>query len=405
MREHPIPTDITNYRFHIIGTMTLKQFGEVALGVIVAFLLYMTNLPVVVKWPLIIFSVGLGGAAAFIPIAERPLDHWIVTFYKALYKPTQFFWKRTERIPEPFLFKPRDNEKPQEEELDLTPYKRQRIKEYLHSVPSETPYSPSFTEDETARMQSILDSFSTTPVTSTSSTPIRENAVKPTLSVRVRDIRAPESNDLTTPILSQAAPTTAILPQATEESPISPAALFETSELLPDQEQSASKRLIDQTPQVSTPSELNQTHQDHTIIHSTQDTKTNTPTVEIAADEIIQVAAPSRTSSQSRHIPESTTNDDDLSLFPDLPTEPNKIVGIVVTQNNELIPEAIIEVKNDRGEVQRAVKTNALGQFFITTPLMDGDYTITIEKEDFVFEPYQIQLSGQVVRPIKIQSL
>jgi hypothetical protein len=36
MKEHPIPQDITNYRFHIVGSMTLKQFGECAAGVIIA---------------------------------------------------------------------------------------------------------------------------------------------------------------------------------------------------------------------------------------------------------------------------------------------------------------------------------------------------------------------------------
>ena len=35
MREHPIPQDITGYKFHIIGSMTLKQFLEIAIGVIV----------------------------------------------------------------------------------------------------------------------------------------------------------------------------------------------------------------------------------------------------------------------------------------------------------------------------------------------------------------------------------
>ncbi|MFZ1720933.1 MAG: hypothetical protein WAU07_00325 [Microgenomates group bacterium] len=395
MREHPIPTDITNYRFHIIGTMTLKQFGEVALGIIFAFLINFTNLPVVIKWPLIVFSVGLGAAAAFIPIAERPLDHWITTFFRALYKPTQFYWKRTERIPEPFLFKPRDNEAPVEEEFDLTPYKRQRIKEYLHSVPTETTYGASFTEDETVRMQSILDSFSTTPVTVSPTTPIREHAVKPSLSVRVRDIRAPETNDS--------------IPQTHEQ-------IFNAHSTIPD---------LSTVPNVSQSHELPQTEGFSLPLvssilepESMQQDITANP-IEINPDEVIQVTAPIHEMSQTQNTQMQPQYENlhtqadslhhhslpDLPEFPNLPLEPNKIVGMVITRQNELIPEAIVEVKNQQGEVQRAVKTNALGQFFITTPLLDGEYTITVEKESLTFEPYQIMLNGQIIRPITIQSL
>ena len=38
MKQHPIPQDITGYKFHLIGAMTLKQFAEVAVGAIIAFI-------------------------------------------------------------------------------------------------------------------------------------------------------------------------------------------------------------------------------------------------------------------------------------------------------------------------------------------------------------------------------
>ncbi|MDQ5951410.1 MAG: hypothetical protein QG639_691, partial [Patescibacteria group bacterium] len=58
MKEHPIPQDITNYRFHIVGSMTLKQFGEVLVGVIISFIIYQTNLIAIIKWPLIVLFFG-----------------------------------------------------------------------------------------------------------------------------------------------------------------------------------------------------------------------------------------------------------------------------------------------------------------------------------------------------------
>lgn len=134
MREHALPQDVTGYKFHIIGNMTLKQFGEVAAGCIVGFLLYQTNLYPMIKIPLIILAAGSGALIAFVPIEERPLDQWITAFFRALYRPTQYYWKRMVKIPEPFLYEPRVELKTVVADVDLTPARRQRVKDYLRSI-------------------------------------------------------------------------------------------------------------------------------------------------------------------------------------------------------------------------------------------------------------------------------
>ena len=77
---------------------------------------------------------------------------------------------------------------------------------------------------------------------------------------------------------------------------------------------------------------------------------------------------------------------------------------MVLTSQNELIPGAIIEVKTDTGYVARAVKTNALGQFFITTPLKEGKYVVTIDKEGFSFPPQELIVDGSQLAPMEIHS-
>ena len=91
--------------------------------------------------------------------------------------------------------------------------------------------------------------------------------------------------------------------------------------------------------------------------------------------------------------------------FPEAPTEPNKLVGMVLTKANDLVTNAIVEVLKADGTVARAVKTNALGQFFITTPLANGNYTLEIDKDGLTFEPLTLSLDGTVVKPIEIRSL
>ena len=135
MQEHLIPQDIVNYKFHIVGNLDLKQFGEVGLGVIIGFSLFYSNVIFFIKWPLIITSVTTGLVAAFVPIADRPLSHWLKTFALVIYQPTKFYWKKTLHIPDYFLFEPRDkNIVANVDEINYTPIRHLKMQQYLTSL-------------------------------------------------------------------------------------------------------------------------------------------------------------------------------------------------------------------------------------------------------------------------------
>lgn len=388
MQEHPIPQDITNYRFHIIGSMTLKQFGEVLLGVIIAFVIFQTNLIDFIKWPLILSSVGIGFAMAFVPIEERPLDHWIFTFFSVLYKPTKFFWKREPHIPDLFTFKPREDTKNQEPVLDLTPAKRERIKEYLGAVPQKKSVSSDFNSDELLRMQSILNSFTDVSVAQTTVTKMQPKKEKPRMDVRVRKMRKPvDTEDI----------------------------IFENTNTYLD---------IDQTNSLnqSTPTAKSRLSKNKSMLSPDQVAQD----IQVPKEELIKNSNQQESKEQSFKTPlqdtshrsflksESNTHEDVIAQsnvsynsdlpFPIKPTEPNKVVGMVLSPNNEIITNAIIEIQTPDGAIARAVKTNALGQFFITTPLKPGDYNIIIEKKGFQFTPQHLKIDGSIVPPMEIRS-
>ncbi|HEX6977141.1 MAG TPA: PrgI family protein [Patescibacteria group bacterium] len=92
MEQHPVPQQISSYQFHLVGDMTLKQFLQLAGGVVVGIVFYATGLPGIIKWPLILISVAIGGAMAFIPFEERPLEQWFIAFFRSIYSPTIFVW-------------------------------------------------------------------------------------------------------------------------------------------------------------------------------------------------------------------------------------------------------------------------------------------------------------------------
>ena len=405
MKEHPIPQDITGYRFHIVGSMTLKQFGEVLVGVIIAFLIYKTNLFFLIKWPLIILFFGGGLISAFIPIEERPISHWMTTFFGILYKPTQFFWKRKYNIPAPFLYKGDDQNMITVQELDLTPARRQRIKEFLNSTSAIEPLPEDLTYQEQSQIASVLTLFDETPATGTVEPAHFE---KPDLKVRVRSLRVdtPETFEETTTIYVDEVQT----PETTSPEATTPADMERFADVLPAPEIQAGieddtqKKVYLDTQQVAQNIEIPE-EQTVTVDSPFADTKEEPKIFQSTVTPNENSYLPAENNAKTT---ETVTNEATFNIdlpFPQKPTVPNKLVGMVLASTNELIPEAIVEISSETGNVVRAVKTNALGQFFITTPLKPGKYVLNVQKTNYTFEPLSIELKNKIVDPLEIRSV
>lgn len=96
MGPHPVPQNVTSFQFKLVGDMTLKQFLYLAGGAGSAYLIFVffsTSYPLI-SWPLIFILILLGASFAFMPIASRPLDHWVKAFFKAIYSQTRFSWSK-----------------------------------------------------------------------------------------------------------------------------------------------------------------------------------------------------------------------------------------------------------------------------------------------------------------------
>lgn len=392
MQQHPIPQDITGYRFHIVGSMTLKQFGEILLSVIVAFIIFSTNLLAIIKWPLILLTITIGIVAAFVPIQEKPLTHWISTFVKVMYKPTKFFWRREINIPEFFLFQSLATTIVQEPEIDLTPAKRQRIKEYLGSVPETSSFSTDFTPDEVDRMQGILASFNTVQTTTVVVKQIKVEAQKPNLDVRVRSMRAQKDVDVEAVEINE----------KNEEEFIEPESMFEKKINEPEVQKKEKARVGLSADQVA---QNIQVPEQNTITLSTKQEEKEREFVDASATDMSEKVFMENSSPETINI----GNTRDVSFnsdlpFPIKPDKPNKLVGMVLSRTNDLLSDSIVEVQTLEGAIERAVKTNALGQFFITTPLKNGEYSVKVEKEGYQFQPLHISINGTIIQPIEIRS-
>lgn len=347
MQEHPVPQNVTGYEFHLIGQMTLKQFFTAGAGVLFAVLTNATNLPVIFKYPLVaIFFLG-GAALAFLPYEGRPLDRWFFAFIKSIYRPTMFFWKKTQNVPAPFTYT-------QPRFLDTSPtvdfkgLRSSRVHEFLQTIPKSEVWEDKdfFSSDD--KLAEIMALFSQTTT---------GNLQPPTV-----------------PSITKTAPR-----RTKNEESVS---VFIQPPIPPSPPRSVE---IKSQTEIVSPN------------HRSPDTASTSfaPPAPVKVESLIK---PSRAG-----LNPVTTN---LGLpFPKPPNKPNMVVGMVFSKDNKMLDGTIIEiVRQSDGIPVRALKTNALGQFAVITPLESGQYEIRIEKEGYSFDNASLILNNEVVPPILIQA-
>lgn len=93
--------------------------------------------------------------------------------------------------------------------------------------------------------------------------------------------------------------------------------------------------------------------------------------------------------------------------IPSLTTKPNILSGVVKGPDGKGLENTLLIVKNERQEPIRAFKTNSLGQFMLTSPLLNGNYTVEVnpaEGTNLTFDIISVQLKGDFVSPLEIVS-
>lgn len=349
MQQHPVPQNVTSYQFRLIGEMTLKQFLELAGGGVIALLFYATNLPETLKWALIILSLFFGFALAFLPIEERPLDQWIIAFIKAIYRPTQYIWQKQSTIPAFFQYTPTAREA---DSTATSPTTNQNINQYLTSLPRD---QDTETKD-VKRIQSVLNLFT------------QEESFQP-----IQKSSAPIPS--ATPPPNQATSSQSTSTQATNNAPAGPT-------------QRSSKK-------------INTAPQEPVKVHQPKKTKKETT----PQQKVIYQTPPAPTTTQKlKKKPGVAATTSNKLPFPSKPNTKNTVVGMVITPENKILENALIEIKNEEGVPVRATKTNQLGQFFSATPLKNGHYQIEVEKKGYNFDTIDLEVTGQLIEPLEIKA-
>lgn len=341
MEQHPIPQQISSYQFKLVGDMTLKQFFQVAGGVIVSLIFYSTPLHPIIKWPLILISAGLGAAMAFLPFQERPLERWIFAFFRSIYSPTLYSWKKAEKPPVYFT------------ETAVVPA--------VNNVPTgiTTEINSKKLEDAEKSFLSKIGGL----FTINNQTPVSNNQTQPV---------APMQSPAVAPV-SFTPPVVKVDNTTTEPVTRNPTPVLTTPQQVPTViTKSAPKLVVEESSPVST--------------------RNPTPVTEITGEAIKEK--------------EITSNTVEFSIDAAPPSPPiviNTVVGQVMDQDRKIIEGAIMEIKDSAGRPVRALRSNKAGHFIIVTPLANGKYEITTEKDGFKFEPVSFETKGEMIPAIAIR--
>lgn len=356
MEAHPVPQNISSFEFHLIGDMTLKQFTYLAAGLAIGYVMYVffvTPFPLI-AWPIIAVSVLSGAAFAFVPIQDRPLDHWMGAFLKAIFTPTQREYKSK-------TFPKND------------PRFTNRLNTYLSQVAAMPP---------------------TVPITQTQLVPVNIQ---------------PNPQQLNRPALlpNMQLPTQQTAPEPEKKPEFSKEELRKTVDLAKEAQQIQSKIII-------TEQELNQIKSNAAIpdanpkVFATDFQKLLIGLQKLnqqASEVSYEIATVTRTPSQPTNIVKLENYQKTPGVIaPTLTTIPNIINGVITDIMGNYADGAIIVAHDKQGTPVRALKTNKLGQFIAATPLPNGTYMITVEKDELLFDAVQLETKGEILNPIVLSA-
>lgn len=418
MIEHPVPQNITSYEFRLIGSMTIKQFILLLAGGGLAFLAYSTNLPGFLKWPLVITAVLSGVAMAFLPYEERSLDEWFINFVKAIYRPTKYYWRRTPQPPGFFTYQAVPSAMAEARKPDLSPYRQTQVKQFLSSLGGAAEVAPTDPLDLLGKGGGMDALFSQVQAAPNVAPATREVITKPSLQTRPRPLG---SEKRTTTVF--AAP--ALPPQPVpQEKIVAPQPVRPTPPTTAQTPAPAAPAPPRPAPILLEPTQSKLTVETEKPKVAPQPTKTGAEVAELEAVSVqkktlqkeepppaapIPVAEPTSAYIAAGSAPRAAHTEttipavfDKTLPFPSAADKPNILIGMAHATNRSIIPGAIVEIVDAQGNTVRAMKTNALGQFYMSSPLKNGAYTIHTEKEGFSFPTYQFEANGKILDPVDI---
>ncbi len=371
MENHPIPQDVTGFKFRLIGSITLKQFLYLLGAGGIDLALYFLPMPIFIKIPLMGIPAIIALALAFVPIDGRPMDKMILNFLRALPGENEYIYRKVGVDMPFFAFNAPTHAKPAAQSMDS----RTSQKALLFSQLSRSYFNAD--EEEQQGIQNISSLFQADATPTTGFVNRVVNADAPPAPTNAAPL------PVSTETKSQESLAKPFMPQKNVE-----ADAIQASPAIPP---IVSQPVVEQQPPVAAPIPV--------------------PPAVAVEPVVPQVAeAPSAPAVQKTPAPVMQTQT--VAPIPTFATpqasyeSPNVIEGIVKDPRGKPLPHIIVEILDANGIAKRTFRTGQNGMFVSATPMAPGIYTIhsedTLKKQEF--EDKVIEVNGSVLPVIEIVS-
>jgi hypothetical protein len=419
-KQHPVPQNIMDVEFKLIGALTMRQFVYLVIFSISA---YMAKLvvPAPFTWPFVIGIAFIGIALAFIPIEERGLDEWVVNFVKAINSPTERIWRKEIRLPQAFSY----NQQlmvMQKELITLAPTtSRRKLEEFLQQEGKKNEVDPlDIQEDVYVEKLRIAYEEPIQVEAETGKNEAVSNTIQPEKVEEISVISsetASKAKEETENILQEGDKTPA------KEEPVeqpskaaAPLKVDKIAQMIKTRMNRAQIRLPDEPARKTTiklqPMEshagrkfVNLTPTQGQIILPIRGEKVILSEEQAAQDyqekqKKIQEMLNQNTASQ-------TGNKKPVyyKQIPSMINKPNMISGVIKNRRGEHMENVILVIKNEKGETVRALRTNKLGNFIVSSQIPNGEYRIEIDKTNdtgLTFDIIPFSANGGVLPSLEI---
>jgi hypothetical protein len=411
MDQHPIPQNVTGFQFKLIGSMTVKQFGYLAVGIILAVIMFYVPLKGVaslLKVILIPFFGSTGAVFAFLPIDGRPLDVMAGNFFRAIFSPNQYVYRKGLKR---FSFstvklrslQSKSSLPPRSAILQKQQAASDRSHELRKILTNDAVGKVNNAQD--VKEAAFLETFLSAPIQpQTSVSPfIQSQSVAPT--------------HLSKPVMQNPAPSTPKQSEQASAAANNEALLSQKEDNLKKQLESAKKAetagtAIEQNAShqktMDLEKQLQEIHAQKELLEQEIVTLKKQLAMQKMSTPVIQAApkvAPPKPKTPAGHV-RSIPQDQNKRMGIIVSDTPNVVMGTVKDARGNVLPNILVEIKDKSENPVRAFKTNALGNFASATPLSPGTYTITLEdvKKEHTFDSIQITANNQIMLPIEIIS-
>jgi len=349
MENHPIPQDVTGFKFKLIGSITVKQFLYLLGFGILTTVAFILNINLFIKIPLMLVFASVGVALAFIPIEGRPMDIMIINFARAIPAENRYVYRKRGVVLASF--------------------------EFFGMPTKHGPQDPRIEENQTKSQQDEKRNIILSK--------LRGSSFKPDLDEEKFFNKIKSS-------FADSATSVQKLPDKMPERNIEKIKV-ELAEAKKNQEQSqADENLV---------LKIKQLEQELTEAQGQKDKLTK----KVIEYETANIKRGEKTGS-AHFIPQNATL---VAGFPVLPDVPNIVMGIVRDPRGKTLQNIMVEVVDTNETPVRAFKTNALGQFASATTLKNGIYKIYFEDpgKKHEFETIEVNLTGDIFNPLEIKSI